>query len=175
MSTRILGPTDLAEYLQVHDIQGEILDLDVPTPTVESAASAVGCQTSQIVKSLLFFVRDEPVLAITSGPAHIERRTIAAHYQVGRKKVKLADPQRVLEETGFGVGAMPPFGHYSPLPTLIDKRVLEKDQVYAGGGSEQTLLRISPRAILTATQGTILDLLSYHPASTGKIHLSPGM
>jgi prolyl-tRNA editing enzyme YbaK/EbsC (Cys-tRNA(Pro) deacylase) len=167
MSNKILGPTHLAEYLQAHDIPGDILELDVPTPTVESAATAVGCHADQIVKSLLFFVRDKPVLAITSGPAHIERRSIAAHYQVGRKKVKLADPQTVLEETGFSVGAMPPFGHNSPLPTLIDQRVLDKDQVYAGGGSDQALLRISPQAILSAAQGTILDLLSYTPPSPG--------
>lgn len=167
MSNNILGPTQLAEYLKVHDINGEILELDVPTPTVETAAAAVGCQPDQIVKSLLFFVDGKPVLAITSGLAHIERRSIAANFSVGRKKVKLADPQTVLDETGYGVGAMPPFGHFSPLMTLIDKRVLEKDLVYAGGGSDQTLMRISPQAILDATQGTILDLLSHQPHRAG--------
>ena len=86
---------------------------------------------------------------------------IAAHFQVGRKKVKLANPQVVLVETGFGVGAMPPFGHLSPLPTLIDEQVLEKDQVYAGGGSDRTLLRIDPQVILFATQGTVLDLINF--------------
>ena len=166
-NNEVFGPSHLALFMQENDIPGEILELDVPTPTVEAAAAALGCQPDQIVKSLLFFVRDEPVLAITSGPAHIERRSIAAHYQVGRKKVKLADPQKVLAETGFGVGAMPPFGHYSPLPTLIDQRVLEKEQVYAGGGSDQALLHISPQTILTATQGTILDLLCHHPTSPG--------
>jgi prolyl-tRNA editing enzyme YbaK/EbsC (Cys-tRNA(Pro) deacylase) len=167
MSNKILGPTQLAEYLKKHDIHGEIIALDVPTPTVKAAASAVGCQPEQIVKSLLFFVNGKPVLAITSGLAHIERRSIAANFSVGRKKVKLADPQMVLDETGYGVGAMPPFGHFSPLTTLIDKRVLEKDLVYAGGGSDQTLLRIAPQAILEATQGTILDLLSHQPHSAG--------
>jgi prolyl-tRNA editing enzyme YbaK/EbsC (Cys-tRNA(Pro) deacylase) len=168
MSNKILGPSQLAEYLKAHDIHGEILELEVPTPTVEAAAAAVGCQPEQIVKSLLFFVNGKPVLAITSGLAHIERRSIAANFSVGRKKVKLADPQTVLDETGFGVGAMPPFGHFSPLTTLIDKRVLEKDLVYAGGGSDQTLLRISPQAILEATQGTILDLLSHQSNRAGE-------
>lgn len=159
-SNQSLDPTHLERYMQENHLPGEILHLDVPTPTVEAAAAAVGCKSDEIVKSLLFFVRDEPVLAITSGQAHIEPRAIAGHYQVGRRQVKLADPQKVLKETGFGVGAMPPFGHYSPLPTLIDQRVLEKEQVYAGGGSDQTLLRIAPQTILAATQATVLDLLS---------------
>lgn len=166
-SNHNLDPTHLANYMRENHLPGEILHLDVPTPTVEAAAAAVGCETDEIVKTLLFFVRDKPILAITSGQAHIEPRAIAGHYQVGRKKVKLADPQKVLKETGFGVGAMPPFGHYSPLPTLIDQRVLEKEQVYAGGGSDQTLLRIAPQIILTATQGIVLDLLSHKNQNPG--------
>lgn len=162
-----LGLNHLAQYMQENHIPGEILQLDMPTPTVETAAAAVGCQVDEIVKSLLFFVSGEPVLAITSGTSRIEYRSIAGHYQVGRKKVKLADPQTVLEETGFEVGAMPPFGHLAVLPTLIDLRVLEKDLVYAGGGSDQALMRISPQAILAATQATVLDLLSHEPRNFG--------
>ena len=160
----VLGPSHLAVFMQENKIPGEILELHVPTPTVESAAAAVGCQPSQIVKSLLFFARDELILAITSGPAHIERRSISSHYQVGRKKVKLADPQTVLAETGFQVGAMPPFGHFTPLPTLIDQRVLDLEQVYAGGGSDLNLLQISPQVILDITRATVLDLLSHQPS-----------
>ena len=37
-----LGPSDLEEFMQQNHISGEILYLDVPTPTVESAAAAVG-------------------------------------------------------------------------------------------------------------------------------------
>jgi prolyl-tRNA editing enzyme YbaK/EbsC (Cys-tRNA(Pro) deacylase) len=165
-NNQVLNPDHLVRFMKENNIPGEILRLEAPTPTVESAAAVVGCHPDQIIKSLLFFVRDEPVLAITSGLAYIESRAIAAHYQVGRKKVKLADPQTVLNETGFSVGAMPPFGHLSPLPTLIDQRVLEKEQVFAGGGSDQALMRISPQAILVASQGTVMDLLSYNPLSS---------
>lgn len=155
-----LNPADLEEFMQQNHIPGEILHLDVPTPTVESAASAVGSDPENIVKSLLFKINADLVLAITCGPAHIDRRAIAAHFQVGRKKVKLADPQTVLEATGYQVGAMPPFGHYKPLRTLIDQRVLEKNEIYAGGGSDQALLRLQPATILTVTQAEVLDLLA---------------
>ena len=66
----------MAEFLTAHDLErfltreripGEILDLDVPTPTVEAAAQAVGVDASQIVKSVLFTVPDEVVLTITCG------------------------------------------------------------------------------------------------------------
>lgn len=159
MDRQALQPADLAIFMQENNIPGEILSLEVPTPTVEDAAQAVGTSPENIVKSILFRINDGFILAITCGPAHIERRAIAAHFKVGRKKVKLVDPGNVLQETGYQVGAMPPFGHHTPLPTLIDKRVLEKDQVYAGGGSDQALMRIKPEVILVASRAHVLDLL----------------
>lgn len=159
----ILGSADLQAYLKSNHIQGELLHLDSPTPTVETAAQAVGAQPEQIVKSILFLVDGQPVLAITCGTAYIERRAISARFDVGRKKVKLAAPEIVANETGFLVGAMPPFGHRYPLHTLIDRRVLEKPVVYAGGGSDYTLLRLDPATILQVTGGEVLDLIT--PAS----------
>lgn len=153
-----LGPSDLATFLRAHAIPGELLQLDALTPTVEAAAQAVGTEPDNIVKSILFLVGAEPVLAITCGQAYVERRQIAALYGVGRKKVKLATADEVLRESGYTVGAMPPFGHRQPLPTLIDRRVLERNEVYAGGGSDGTLLRIPPQVILRVTQARVLDL-----------------
>jgi prolyl-tRNA editing enzyme YbaK/EbsC (Cys-tRNA(Pro) deacylase) len=78
---------------------------------------------------------------------------------VGRKRVKLADAETVLNITGYPVGAMPPFGHRRPLPTLMDKRVLRQTEVYAGGGQIDALLRISPEAIFRVTSAIELDLI----------------
>ena len=39
-----LSVDELQAYMQAHAIPGEIVRLDVPTPTVETAALAVGTQ-----------------------------------------------------------------------------------------------------------------------------------
>jgi prolyl-tRNA editing enzyme YbaK/EbsC (Cys-tRNA(Pro) deacylase) len=54
---------------------------------------------------------------------------------------------------------MPPFGHVQPLPTLIDPRVLKRIIVWAGGGAENTLLRLDPQDILRAAGAQEVDLL----------------
>jgi Cys-tRNA(Pro) deacylase len=159
MEQGALDPTDLEVYMQENDIPGELLHLDVPTPTVAAAAQAVGTQPERIVKSMLFLVAGLPVLAITCGQTTIDRRALAAVYSVGRKKVKLANPETVLKETGYEVGAMPPFGHHNPLPTWIDERVLEQSEVYAGGGAGNTLVRLAPADILQATKAYVIDLI----------------
>jgi prolyl-tRNA editing enzyme YbaK/EbsC (Cys-tRNA(Pro) deacylase) len=163
MEKIVLGPEDLQAYMQAHQIPGEILKLSSLTPTVAAAARAVGTEPDRIVKSILFLVKDRPVLAITCGTSRVETRTLAARYGVGRKKVQLADAQVVLEETGFEVGAMPPFGHRYSLPTLLDPRVLEQPEVYAGGGSDNALVRLSPETILKAAQAEILNLTALPP------------
>jgi prolyl-tRNA editing enzyme YbaK/EbsC (Cys-tRNA(Pro) deacylase) len=145
--------------MQAQGVQGQILHLDVPTPTVEAAAQAVSARPEQIIKSILFMVDAQPVLAIACGLSTIGRRPIADLFGVGKKRVRLATAQQVLEISGFEVGAMPPFGHRQPLHTLVDRRVLEVPEAYAGGGAENALVRLNPQEIQRVTGAEILDLL----------------
>lgn len=159
MPTTRLGPHELGGYLQAHAVQAEILQLSVPTPTVEAAAQAVNALPEQIIKSILFMVDEQPVLAIACGKSTIGRRAIADLYGVGKKRVRLATPEMVLEISGYEVGAMPPFGHRQPLTTLIDPKVLDSSASYAGGGAENALVRLDPQEILRVTGAKVLDLL----------------
>jgi len=158
----VLTSSDLRNFLEAHAIAGQILFLEVPTLTVQAAAEAVGACPSQIVKSILFVVGEQPILAIACGTDRIERRAIAGLLGVGRKRVKLADADTVLRLAGYEVGAMPPFAHRRPIRTLLDQRVLGQSVVYAGGGAENALLRLSPSEILRITQATVLDLIDPH-------------
>jgi prolyl-tRNA editing enzyme YbaK/EbsC (Cys-tRNA(Pro) deacylase) len=159
MQTARLGVDDLSVYMRTHNIAGEILHLSVPTPTVETAAQAVGTTVDQIIKSILFLVDEQPVLAIACGLSSIQRRAIADLFGVGRKRVKLASPETVLEISGYEVGAMPPFGHLQPLTTLIDRNVLDFTDAYAGGGAENAIVHLNPQDILRVSGAKILDLL----------------
>jgi prolyl-tRNA editing enzyme YbaK/EbsC (Cys-tRNA(Pro) deacylase) len=159
MQTAKLNETDLRNYMQIHAIHGEIVYLSTPTPTVETAAMAVGTQVEQIIKSILFIVDGQPVLAIACGLSSIKQRAIAEIYGVSKGKVKLASPEMVLDVSGYEVGAMPPFGHRQPLPTLIDKRVLDLPEAYAGGGAENALLRFNPVNLLGIRGARLCNLL----------------
>jgi prolyl-tRNA editing enzyme YbaK/EbsC (Cys-tRNA(Pro) deacylase) len=168
METRPLNSEDLDVFMQAQAIFGKILRLDVPTPTVEAAARAVRAEPESIVKSIVFLAAGRPVLAIATGQADIDRRAIAAVFGIGRKQVKLASAEEVLSITGYPVGGMPPFGHRHPLPTLIDRRVVEAGEiVYAGGGDDRSLLQINPVTILNATQAQLIDLVNPPKSASG--------
>lgn len=151
-----LTPQDLQAYLDAHGIEGEIVIPELPTPTVEAAAEAVQVSPDQIVKTLLFIIEDptaqgevKPVLVIASGLGRIDRRLLGAYFGVSRRKTHFADPETVLELTGYPVGAVPPIGHRQRISVLVDPAVLDYPVVYGGGGSDNALLRMNPADILT--------------------------
>jgi Cys-tRNA(Pro) deacylase len=154
----MLGAEDLKKFVERQDIAGRVIHLEVPTPTVEAAAEAVGTTPARIVKSLLFVVEGKPVLVIGSGDVRIDKKRLAAHFGVGKRRVKLADHETVEKITGYDVGGVPPFGHRRSADILIDRHVFEQDVIYAGGGSVNALLEISPGELLRVTQATVLDL-----------------
>jgi prolyl-tRNA editing enzyme YbaK/EbsC (Cys-tRNA(Pro) deacylase) len=122
----------------------------------------LGCQTDQIVKSVLFLLRDgqqaDPVLVITNGTSQIDFRKLADLFQLGRKRIRLAPSDVVLARTGYPAGGVPPFGFPQPLPTYIDRRVFDQAVVYGGGGDDRTMLRITPAELLRASGGQVVDV-----------------
>lgn len=153
-----LGTPDLDEFIRSHGIRAEIIQLSIETPTVELAAAAVGTDPERIVKSLLFLIVGEPLLVIASGPENVDRRAIARHMNAGAKKVRLAKPEVVHSVTGYLVGALPPFGHRTPIRTVVDRRVIGLPLVFAGGGSTRALMRIETSELVQACGGELIDV-----------------
>jgi prolyl-tRNA editing enzyme YbaK/EbsC (Cys-tRNA(Pro) deacylase) len=148
----------LIRFIAQHGIAAEIVPVSVKTPTVPAAAAALGVETSQIIKSLLFLVRERPVLVIAGGDRPVDRGVLAAKFGVGKKQIRLADAETVLQVTGYPAGGVPPFGHPAPLPTLLDSAVLAWDAVYGGGGDDHTLLRVAPGELARVTNAEWVDL-----------------
>ena len=148
----------LARFTVQHGIAAEIVPMTVETPTVSAAAAALGVSPAQIIKSLLFMVREQPVLVIASGDTLVDRGILAARFGVGKKQIKLADAETVLRLTGYPAGGVPPFGHPALLHTLLDRGVLAWDVIYGGGGDDRTLLRVAPGELARVTGAEWVDL-----------------
>lgn len=149
---------DLQAHIDRNSIQATIILLNEHTLTVEDAARALDVETVQIIKSLVFQVNGEPFLVINNGLARVDRKKLATHIGVGRKKVKFADPDQVLEMTGFVVGSMPPFGHKNRLRTVVDPAVIRQETVYGGGGDINAMMQITPNVLLEATRAEVTEL-----------------
>jgi len=153
-----MTPFDLAHYLSQQEIDARLITNIGDTPTVPTAARALGVSVDQILKTLLFYVGDKPVVVISHGVEPVPARALADHFGVGKRRIKLARPEQVLAETGYPVGGVPPIGHCTPHLTLMAQSILAYDVVYGGGGDDKTMLRIPVAELLRLLTPTLLPL-----------------
>jgi Cys-tRNA(Pro) deacylase len=126
------------------------------TKTAADAAAAIGVDVGQIVKSLIFAVDGEVVLAYVSGANQLDERKLAA--AAGGTKAGRVDADTVRAATGFPIGGVPPFGHTTQLAIFIDPDLLQYDEVWAAAGTWNDVFPISPADLVRASAGTVTDL-----------------
>ena len=158
LTVQPLTGLDLQQFIDKNQIEAVILPMDRHTLTVSDAAQALQVTPEQIIKSLLFLVKGEPVLVINNGLAKVDQRKIAARLGVGKKQVKFAGAERALEITGYVVGSMPPFGHRQKLRTFVDPAITEWEVIFGGGGDIDAMLRLSSAELLRVTEGEVVQV-----------------
>ena len=121
--------------------------LEASTATAEDAASAVGCTTEQIAKSLVFIADGDPVVIIASGCHRVDTDLVADALDVA--EIRQASPEEVRAATGFCVGGVPPFGH--DLPVVFDETLLAHDRVWAAAGDGHSVFDAEPRRLVDCT------------------------
>lgn len=126
------------------------------TRTAVEAAGAVGCVVDQIVKSLVFVVDDEPVLALTSGANRVDTDRLAD--ALGAAEARKADADEVRTATGYAIGGTPPVGHDQPLRTILDPRLLDFDEVWAAAGTPMDVFPLSPVRLRELTGAEVVDV-----------------
>jgi len=126
------------------------------TKTAVDAANAIGCDVGQIVKSLIFGVDGELVLAYVSGANQLDEAKLAG--AAGGLKCQRVDADMVREATGFPIGGVPPFGHATHLRVFIDPDLLQYDRVWAAAGTWHDVFGIEPHKLVEASEGLVTDL-----------------
>ncbi len=119
------------------------------TRTAVDAAAAVGCEVGQIVKSLIFSIDGELVLALTSGSNRVDTKALTA--AAGGQRCDKADANQVREVTGYAIGGVPPFGHANPVRSFLDPALLEHGEIWAAAGTPRHVFAITPAELLAAT------------------------
>ena len=143
----------LKRIIAERGVKAEHLSFESSCHSVADAAETVGAEPEDFIKSSCMVVVDVGVIvAIVKGEDRASTSRVAKALRVGRPRV--AAPDEVLGLTGFPVGGTPGFGFQATY--LIDPRVLEKDMVYLGGGSDCALVRMSPRELVRANGGRVV-------------------
>ena len=126
------------------------------TKTAADAAAAIGVDIGQIVKSLIFAVDGEVVLAYVSGANQLDEKKLAA--AAGGSKCSRVDADVVRETTGFPIGGVPPFGHTTHLRVFVDPDLMQYDEVWAAAGTWNDNFGAAPADIVRVAGGVVTDL-----------------
>lgn len=168
----LLTQADLQRYLDQHKIPARLIPDLGHTPTVPAAAQVLGVEPDQIIKTLLFVL--EPgdkagqappaVVVIGNGENRISKRALGQHFGLNPKRVKLAPAETVIDLLGYPPGGVPPFGHRTPLPVILDQNVVGlreryNDRIFGGGGDDYTMLELTVGDLLRIHQPIVLALV----------------
>ena len=98
----------------------------------------------------------QPILALVSGSNRLDTARLAA--ATGASAVRRASADEARAATGFPIGGVPPFGHATDLPVLVDADLTRFDVVYAAAGLPDATFAISPADLVRGSGGRIEEL-----------------
>lgn len=151
-ATDCLFEQKLIHYINEQKIDGEHLHFEQSCHSIKEAAEAAQAAPSDFVKNVCMIDEDSRlIVAIVKGEDNASSKRVAKALNINRPR--LASPEEILEKTGFPCGGTPSFGYEAIF--IVDPKVLESTFIFTGGGSECSLVKISPESMLKANQALI--------------------
>lgn len=145
-----------AEALAALGLEPDVRSFPDGTRTAADAAAAIGCELSQIVKSLIFAADGVPVLVLMDGASRVDVE--AVRRELGAGAVTRADATLVRETTGYAIGGVPPFGHRTRTRVLADRSLLAHEVVWAAAGTPHTVFPMDPRELIRHAGAALADV-----------------
>jgi prolyl-tRNA editing enzyme YbaK/EbsC (Cys-tRNA(Pro) deacylase) len=143
------------EELHRLGVDAEVVQTPDSARTAAEAAEAVGASVGRIVKSLVFLVDGQPVLALVSGQNQLDTKRLEA---LAGGTVARASADAVREATGFAIGGVPPVAHATDLLIFCDRDLLAYDTVWAAAGTPHAVFEIAPAELVRVTGARVADL-----------------
>jgi prolyl-tRNA editing enzyme YbaK/EbsC (Cys-tRNA(Pro) deacylase) len=151
----------VSSFLRDAGAEARIEEFSEGTPTAADAAAAVGCGLDQIVKSLVLFCDDRPVVALVPGDRRGDPAKVAR--AAGADSARVASPAEVEQATGFPPGAVAPF----PLPEVetivMERALLRHPIVWVGAGSSRHMVGLAPIELGRLARARPMDVVSEPP------------
>lgn len=131
-------------YLAEYGRDGDVLEFNVSSATVELAANAIGCEPERIAKTLSLSVGDRVALVVCAGDARIANPKFKERF--GRKAKMLAADEAE-ERIGHAVGGVCLFGVRDGCDVYFDESLRRFDVVYPACGSSNSAIALTPNEL----------------------------
>jgi len=144
----------LQDFIKANRLTAQIFETQGVVKSAAKAAQELDDSEAVAKSILLMDSNNEPLLVVLLGKDKIDFKKIKQI--LGVKDIRLAEPEEVLESTGYPVGGVPPISVYG-VKTLVDKAVVEKEEVVCGGGTPNHLMRIKVQEIIDFGEKILIE------------------
>jgi prolyl-tRNA editing enzyme YbaK/EbsC (Cys-tRNA(Pro) deacylase) len=121
-----------------------IIETELSTATVQTAAKALGVEPARIAKTLAIRAGGRTFLVVARGDARLDNQKSKSEFGA---RPRMLGAEETLELTGHPVGGVCPFGLATPLAVYLDVSLKPFDLVYPAGGSLNTSVRVTPERL----------------------------
>jgi prolyl-tRNA editing enzyme YbaK/EbsC (Cys-tRNA(Pro) deacylase) len=138
----------------------EVRVFDESTHTAAEAATAVGADIGQIVKSLVFVAPGDgglvPIICLVSGPNRVDLARLAA--VTGEPDIRRASAREANDLTGYVIGGIPPIGHAAPVRVIMDPDLGRYPTVWAAAGLSTAVFEVPPGTLSILANATVAPI-----------------
>ncbi|NWF65289.1 MAG: YbaK/EbsC family protein [Chloroflexi bacterium] len=130
-----VSPVSLA--LEKLNIPHRVFRHETPVDSFKKAASDRGQRPSQIVRTILFRIRENDfALVLVAGAGQISWKILRKI--LGKSRITMATEEEVLAITGYRPGTVGPFGLAKPVRVIVEAGLLKEEEVSIGSGMRDT-------------------------------------
>jgi len=121
------------------------------------AAAKTGIPLERITKSLVCLAGDKAIVAIIPGNERLDTKKLAKIIEV--KKIRICPFDDAHKFSGYDPGATPPCCYQRVDQVIVDRKVLEMETTFGGGGTNKSLLEIEPEDVVRLNDALVEDIV----------------
>jgi Cys-tRNA(Pro)/Cys-tRNA(Cys) deacylase len=149
MSMEEAASTSVTHYLDARGIPYRFFMHTGEVHSLQQAANERGQKVEQIIRSIVFRLsRGGFVMVLISGEKQVSWHALRKH--LGTSRISMATEAEVLQVTGYPIGAVSPFGTRQPVRILVDRGVLQEQEISIGSGVRFTTVILQQKDFLRA-------------------------
>ncbi|MCW1301603.1 MAG: YbaK/EbsC family protein [Candidatus Parvarchaeota archaeon] len=144
----------LEEFIKEKKIDAEVIKTDGDSGSSASAAETLGIAVENIAKTICIVADGEFMSVVLQGDKRINLERL--RHVLGKNKIRLAHDEEIIKYTGFEKGGVPPVSYIGKF--IVDSNLNPDQEVFCGGGSKNSVLRIKVNDIINLNKPMILNV-----------------
>ena len=151
------GVDRVKNFIEKYGVKAKVLEFSNTVESVVSASKASGFPPSKILKTMIVIAEEKPYVIILPGDRKLDFKKLSRELNV--KNVRLAKPNEVENLLNVKPGEVSPFlDEILKYNVIIDKSVVDRNEVLVGGGSLHHLVKVHVDEIIKVLKPSIKDI-----------------